>query len=173
MLDAEITRQFIDASQRKLEQDASQIARCVGLLSEQQLWQRANDHCNSVGNLVLHLTGNLRQWMLGGVAGHAVLRNRNAEFAERGPLPAGQILPPFERVIGQTLGVIGELTAARLVQTCVIQKYNTTTLVAVLHVVEHVSFHTGQIVQITKSLLDIDLSLYDEAGQRRRPRGFP
>lgn len=173
MPEQEIARLFVDGAQRKLEQDAAQIARCVGLLDERQLWQRANEHCNSVGNLVLHLTGNLRQWILGGVAGHAVLRNREAEFTERGPLPAAQIMPPFARVVDQSLAVFGQLTAAALIEARTIQNYPVSALIAVFHVVEHVSFHTGQIVQITKELLNVDLSLYDDAGQRRHPRGFP
>lgn len=173
MLEQEIANLFVDGAQRKLEQDAAQIARCVGLLDEGRLWRRANENCNSVGNLVLHLTGNLRQWILAGVAGHAVLRDRNAEFAERGPLPAEQILPPFTRVIEQSLAVFGQLTPARLIEARTIQNYAVTPLIAVLHVVEHVSFHTGQIVQITKELLNVDLSLYDDGGQRRHLRGFP
>lgn len=169
----EIARQFTDACGRKLQQDRWQIERCVGLLNETQLWQRANAHCNSVGNLVLHLTGNLRQWIIGGLAGEAVLRNRQAEFDERGPLPAAQIMSAWNRVVEQSLKIIVGLSGQTLREPRTIQKYETTVLVAVLHVVEHVSFHTGQIVQITKTLLDVDLSLYDERGQRRNPVGFP
>lgn len=170
---ANVAEQFVDGAVRKLAQDAGQIRRCVGLLNAEQCWQRANSHCNSVGNLVLHLTGNLRQWILGGVAGHAVLRNRSAEFETRGPLPATEFLPPFERVIAETLTVVAGLSAAQLAEPREIQGYRTTVLIAVLHVVEHVSFHTGQIVHITKTILDVDLSLYDEGGQRRSLQGFP
>lgn len=158
----------------KLRQDARQIARCVALLADVELWSRANNHCNSVANLLLHLEGNVRQWILGGVAGRAVTRQRQAEFDARGGASAESLVRALAATIDETIGVIEALSAADLVQRRRIQDYDVTVLQAVYHVVEHFSWHAGQIVHMTKALRDVDLSLYDSRGFRAgAPGGLP
>ncbi|MGE0481956.1 MAG: DUF1572 family protein [Phycisphaerae bacterium] len=157
---------FILYATQKLDENRRQIARCVGLLSDDELWQRANVHCNAVGNLVLHLTGNIRQWILGGVGGEPVTRDRPAEFSARGPCAAAEFMPQFDGVLRRAADVIGALGASDLARPRSIQGYSVSTLVAVFHVVEHLSFHTGQVVQITKELKNVDLSLFDPHGRK-------
>lgn len=162
VLATEFTRYAI----QKLDENRRQIARCVSLLSTDELWQRSNDHCNAVGNLVLHLTGNIGQWILGGVGGESSARDRPAEFAARGPLAAAEFMPRFDEVLRRAAVVIATLGAADLLRPRSIQGYSVSTLVAVFHVVEHLSFHTGQVVQITKELKNVDLSLFDVQGRK-------
>lgn len=158
---------------QKLEQNLGQIRRCVGLLDEAQLWQRRNAHCNSVGNLVLHLAGNVHEWINAGLGGDVLSRNRAAEFAERGPLPGATILARLEATVRRACQVLEGLDAADLAQRRRIQAYDVATIVAVTHVVEHFSFHTGQIVHETKALRDCDLSLYDERGHKPGGNQYP
>lgn len=166
--------EFAQAVCRKLRQDLDQIARCVALLDAEQLWQRENTHCNSVGNLLLHLTGNVRQWILHGLGGEAFDRDRPGEFAARGPLPVEAALGPLTETVKRAIALIGALPPADFAQRRAIQGYDVTTLLAVFHVAEHFSFHTGQIVHMTKALRDVDLSLYDEQGRRLgQPGGQP
>ena len=164
-----LLRDFCEAAARKLDKDRYQIERCCGLLDDRQLWTRANAHCNSVGNLVLHLTGNVGQWILAGLAAEPFRRDRPAEFAERGPLQRSALLGPFNDVVTRATRVIRRLEPAALRREYVIQAYRVSGLLAVFHVAEHFSFHTGQIVQITKALRDVDLSLYDADGRPTWP----
>jgi uncharacterized damage-inducible protein DinB len=150
----------------KLRQDFEQVRRCATLLSEAEFWQRVNAHTNSAANLTLHLTGNVRQWVLAGLGGETLERDRPAEFAAPGPTPAAPLVGALMATVDAACGVIGELDAAALERTYEIQHYQVTGVVAVFHVVEHFAGHTGQIVHITKALRDVDLSLYDAQGRR-------
>jgi len=170
-MDAVLIAQFRDAACRKLRQDMDQITRCTRLLSDQEAWSRSNEHCNSIANLLLHLAGNIRQWIVSGIGGEPFDRDRPAEFAARDVRPVGPILAELERVVTRAMETIAAMDAAAVARTYAIQRYSVTGLQAVFHVAEHISFHTGQIVHMTKVLKNVDLSLYDEQGQRRQSAG--
>ncbi len=157
--------ELLAAVARKIEKDRYQIERCCGLLDDTQLWHRANDHCNSVAHLVLHLTGNVGQWILAGLAAEPFRRDRRAEFSQHEPLPRRAVLGRFNEVVTRATRVIRTLDEAALDRVYVIQNYRVRGLLAVFHVAEHFSFHTGQIVHMTKSLRDVDVSLYDAEGR--------
>lgn len=150
----------------RLQDCLANIERCVGLLTVEQTWQRPNDVSNSVGNLVLHLTGNVRQWIVSGLGGEPFDRDRPAEFAERGPLPTEEIRAGLRNVVRRANEIIGGLSSTALEREYSIQGRTVTGVAAVFHVVEHFSFHTGQIVSMTKLFTGRDLSLYDPQGQR-------
>lgn len=169
----ELWAELSQAIIRKLEQDCSQVVRCVRLLEPPEVWHRVNPRCNSVGNLVLHLTGNMRQWILSGVGGEPFERDRPAEFTERGPRPVEPLLAAFTQTVQRASEIIATLKAESLSIRRGIQGYEVSTLVAVFHAVEHFSFHTGQIVHMTKALKNVDLSLYDEQGRRFEGTGQP
>src|SRR5262245_32113644 len=95
---------FTGYAARKLEDHFAQIRRCAALLSDEQLWYRPNEHSNSVGNLLLHLNGNIRQWILGGVGGQTIQRNRQAEFDARGPMPRQHVLDPLVKTVDAACG---------------------------------------------------------------------
>lgn len=172
---AEVIADLLKSSvSAKFRQDLAQIVRCVRLLSHTELWQRANDHCNSVANLVLHLTGNVTQWVIDGLGGESHSRNRPAEFAAREGGDADAILPPLEQSLERVLTIIAGISADQLAKRYTIQGYDVSGVDVVYHVGEHFSFHTGQIVHITKAIRGVDLSLYDEQGRLRgKPGGQP
>jgi uncharacterized damage-inducible protein DinB len=128
------------------------IQECAGRLSEDEVWWRPNPAVNSAGNLLLHLRGNLAQWILEGLGGVPYERHRDREFAEKGPLPKAELLASLERVVGECQRVIRGLSAEDLRRPREIQGQGTDGVYTVQHVVEHMSYHTGQIVQITKEL---------------------
>ncbi|HEX6985514.1 MAG TPA: DUF1572 family protein [Planctomycetaceae bacterium] len=167
--DDALTRAFTSYATGRLGDCLSNVERCVGLLTAEQVWHRPNEASNSVGNLVLHLTGNVRQWIVAGLGGEPFDRDRPAEFAERGPLPTERILPPLRQTVERACDVIGGLTPEALLREYPIQGRTVTGLAATFHVVEHFSFHTGQVVSITKLLTGRDLSLYDAQGRRVAP----
>ncbi len=161
-----LSREFTTAAVRKLKQDFGQLKRCAALLDDAQIWQRANENCNSVANLLLHLNGNLTQWMLAGLGGESFDRDRPAEFAARGGISGAVLTDQLGKTIERASTLISGLDASALEQRRIIQGYDVSTLAAVFHVVEHVSFHTGQVIQITKELRNVNLALFDEQGRR-------
>jgi uncharacterized damage-inducible protein DinB len=166
MSDSQLWADFVAYATTKLEQNLAQVSRCAGLLTHEELWRRANQHANSVGNLLLHLNGNVRQWIAAGVGGQPFHRNRPAEFAARAPQPADDALANLEQTVTAALRIIAALPSHKATVRRHIQDYEVSTQTAIFHVVEHFSFHTGQIVHATKLIKDVDLSLYDEQGRK-------
>jgi len=169
----DMCRAFTDHAAGTLTQDLAQIERCAALLDRDALWERPNSHTNSVGNLVRHLAGNVGQWILDGLGNVPFERDRPAEFAARASRPGVDELAELSQTVTRAIEIIRGLDAAALGRRIRPQGYDVTGLVAVFHVVEHFSFHTGQIVHQTKILRDIDLSLYDAQGHKRDQSGVP
>jgi uncharacterized damage-inducible protein DinB len=167
--------EFCTYAATRLQDNLQQIEKCVSLLSVEQVWSRPNDVSNSIGNLVLHLRGNVQQWIVSSIGGTAFERDRPLEFAQREPLAVQEILPPLKETVARAADVIRGLSAERLLEPVTIQGYTLTVLAAVFHVVEHFSLHTGQIVYQTKVVTGLDLSLYDAQGRRidGRASGVP
>ncbi len=175
MSDGPLVRQFREFATGKLADSLANVERCTQLLDSEQVWWRPNEVSNSVGNLVLHLTGNVRQWIVAGIGGEPFDRDRAGEFSQTGPLPTDTILGELRRVVERAIEIVSRLDEVTLVGECEIQGYRVTGTYAVAHAVEHFSFHTGQIVSTTKLVLGRDLSLYDENGRRLddRDAGVP
>lgn len=150
----------------KLRDQAAQIDRCVRLLSEEQVWERANVVSNSIGNLVLHLTGNVRQWAGEGLGGVAFDRDRPAEFARRDPLPTDALLAGLHAAVAIACTALERLSPAELAAERTIQGRQISGVAAAVHVTEHFTGHASQIVAYTKLLTGRDLSLYDDQGRR-------
>ena len=162
----ELAVNFNTYAQTKLSDSLRQIEKCLNLLSLEQVWHRPNDVSNAIGNLVLHLAGNVRQWIIASLGGESFARDRAAEFAQCEPLSTDEILKRLRQTVERACDVIGGLSPDALSARVTIQGYNVTGLEAVFHVVEHFSLHTGQIVYATKLLINQDLSAYDTAGRR-------
>jgi len=153
-------RVFIGFSADKLSQLAGRIETCLGKLTHEQIWWRGADESNAIGNLVLHLRGNLGQWILSAVGGAPDMRDRDGEFnAQDGPGTEELASLLRERVAG-TVAVIRGLTAERLMEKVHVQKYDVTVLEAVYHVVEHIGQHAAQIMYATKMMARTDLGFY-------------
>ena len=153
---------FILQSRLHLKEDfLPKILRCLEQLTEPDIWWRAHQANNSAGNLVLHLAGNVRQWIISGLGGAEDKRHRALEFAERGPLPKAELLAKLEETLAEADKVLANFPSAQLTEERTIQGFRKTGLQTILHVVEHFSFHTGQIIYITKLRLGVDLKFYD------------
>jgi len=144
--------------------------RCaVEALPPDALWWRPNELSNSVGNLLLHLVGNIRQWIVSGVGGAPGSRNRAEEFATREGPPALELLAEIERALTEADQVMSALTAANLLERRVIQGRDVAVFEAVLHVVEHFSLHLGQIILLAKLHAPGAVQFYEDAGGLARP----
>ena len=151
---------FVQASSKKLDQLLSRIRDCVNKLEPDEIWARGHENENAIGNLVLHLSGNVGQWIIAGVGGAPDTRERDTEFAARGGMETAELLGRLESAVKEAIVVIGRVTPERLTQRVVIQKYDLTVLEAIFHVVEHFAQHTGQIIFATKMLTGEDLGFY-------------
>ena len=155
-----IDRLFLDHSVSKLRQLTERIETCLGKLNEEQVWARGSQNENAIGNLVLHLCGNVRQWIIAGVGGQPDVRERDAEFAARGGVVVAELTRRLRGTVDEAVSVIESVTPTRLSQRLLIQQYDESVLEAIYHVVEHFSMHTGQIIFATKMLTGADLGFY-------------
>ena len=154
---------FLEFSRHKLfEQYWPRLRSCVEQLSDEQVWWRPNESSNSVGNLILHLEGNVRQWLVGSFARSEDTRNRPAEFQARAGLPGSVLIAQLGATMQQASETLARLTEHDLLALFDIQGYRVTGLHAVYQVVEHFGMHYGQIAYITKALRGQDLGFYRE-----------
>lgn len=139
-----------DARNLLAKEHLPHIVKCLGQLSEEDIWWRPNGESNSAGNLVLHLCGNVRQWIISGLGGAEDHRERDLEFSEHGPIPRKALIARLQTTVREACAVIDGVSETSLSQRYAIQGYHVTKLGAVFHVVEHFAYHTGQIIFITK-----------------------
>lgn len=158
----ELARLFLaEARFHLMQQYLPWLRACLNRLSEEDIWWRPNDKSNSAGNLILHLCGNVRQWIIHGVGGVKDSRDRNAEFAERGPIARAELLARLETTLAEVDAVLQRTGAGDLPQPRRIQGFEQTVLSAIFHVVEHFSHHTGQIIFLTKMRTGADLKFWN------------
>ena len=158
-----LTDLFLTFSRKKLlEQYWPRLRACVAPMTSEQVWWRPNEASNSIGNLILHLNGNVRQWLVASFNCLPDDRNRPAEFSERRLIPAAVLLDKLGATMKEASEVLARLTESDLLATFQIQGYTVSGLEAVYQVVEHFGMHYGQIVFITKLVRADDLGFYRE-----------
>jgi len=159
---SDIGQTFIARSRYHLSEDfLPKVERCLSLLTDQQIWWRPNSESNSIGNLLLHLSGNARQWIVCGVGGVADARDRDSEFAQREMIPREELRSLLKQTLREVDTTLAQFDPAKLLEMRTIQGLDVSVLEAILHVVEHFSMHTGQIILLTKLLTAHDLHFYD------------
>lgn len=157
---------FINQSRRYLtEEYFPKIRRSLEKLSPEDIWWRPQEGSNSIGNLILHLAGNVRQWVIAGIGGAPDLRERQAEFDRREGLTGDELLAVLWETLEEVDGVLSELSVEALQEERVIQGLPNTVLSVLYHVVEHFSMHTGQIIYISKLRTGRDLGFYRVRGR--------
>jgi uncharacterized damage-inducible protein DinB len=159
---------FLTFSQDRLQLYAARINDCLNRLSDEQVWMRGSENENAIGNLVLHLCGNVRQWIGTGVMNQQDVRDRHAEFEAQGGRTTRELQTLLESTISQTLETLRTLPPEKLAQPVTVQKTNTTVLQAIYAVVEHFAHHTGQIIFATKMLTASDLGYYKHLNRPRK-----
>jgi hypothetical protein len=149
--------EFIAEARRRFDSSLVMIRHCLGQLDDAQVWWRPREDMNSVGNLLLHLAGNLRQRLGAIVDGQPDVRDRLLEFTERGPIPKGELVRRFEEAAGGAGAVISALSPERLLETRRVPLLDGTTeksvLGVVLHALTHLNGHAQEILQMTRSQL--------------------
>jgi uncharacterized damage-inducible protein DinB len=163
---ATVDRLFTEFSCRKLRQLTACIRGCAAPLTAEQLWRRAAEDQNAAGNILLHLAGNVRQWIVSGVGGAPDIRVREREFSTRGGADAAELLARLEATMEEAVTAIERLTAERLAERVTIQGYDVTVLEAVYHVVEHFSQHAGQVIVLSRQATGASPGFYRHLEQQ-------
>jgi uncharacterized damage-inducible protein DinB len=158
----ELGTAFIARAQYHLLDDfLPKIDRSVNLLTEEQIWWRANPESNSIGNLLLHLSGNVRQWIISGLGGATDARQRDTEFAQKEIISRDELCNRLKQTVTEAADVLGMLDTDQLLEKRTIQGFDVTMLEAILHVVEHFSMHTGQIILLAKQMTAKDMRFHN------------
>ena len=158
-----------ECNRRLFDESLPRIRKCLGLLSEEEIWARPNTETVSVGNLVLHLCGNVRQWICSGLGGQADHRERAKEFSNPGPMPTAELLDRLETTMRDARAVIDACDPDALLEKHPVQIYEESGVSILVHVVEHFSYHTGQITYYTKTRKCVDTGYYAGANLSGKP----
>ena len=153
--------EFIDASRTLLIDDyLPKLLKCAEILSEDDAWWRPNESSNSIGNMLLHVCGNMREWIIGGAGGESVERDREAEFAARRSMSKDDIIAEVERTVRHVDLVLADLPEETLLDRIQVQGFSVTRLQAVYHAIEHFGYHLGQVIYVTKLRSGKDLGIF-------------
>ena len=169
MMESELGPLFLSYSTKKLEQMTGHIETCLSKLDTPLVWSRNGSHENTVGNLVLHLEGNVRQWIIHGIGGVPDVRQRDLEFSAAGGPSAVELASCLRETVNGAMRIIGDLTAERLVERITPQHTTVSVLEAIYQVVGHFQQHTGQIMFATKQLTGEGLGFYQPPAQPANP----
>lgn len=163
-------RVFVELSKYFLTREyPSKLRQCLEALPHESIYARSNESSNSIGNLLLHLAGNVRQWIVGGVGGNEVERDRLSEFTAVSGPEKEALLSNLETALREAAAVLDSISDDDLTAKRFIQGRETTVLGAIYHVVEHFAMHTGQIVLLTKTHAPGAIHFYDDSGPVAKP----
>ena len=151
------------AVKHMFEESVPRILKCLAMLSEEEIWFRPNEETVSIGNLIVHLCGNVRQWIICGLGGAADERKRSIEFEEKGPMSNALLDERFRSTMTEARTTLEGVNPESLLRVRRVQGNNETGMSILMHVVEHFSYHTGQITFAVKSRKNVDMGYY--AGQ--------
>jgi hypothetical protein len=158
-MDNEIGVLFLKDSSARLEWMTGYMKTCLGKLTDEQVWERHGPHENSVGNLVLHLCGNMRQWIMHGVGGVPDVRVRDKEFSATGGVTGPELIDHLDKTVAEARAVIETFPPERLAERTTPQHREVSMLEAIYQVAGHVQQHGGQIILLTKQMTGKDLDL--------------
>lgn len=155
-----VNEEFKTQSIYRIEENLLRVKQCFRHLTDDEMWLRPNDFSNSIANIILHLCGNIRQYILSGLGEQQDTRERDEEFASRGGFLKNEVLNMLEETIEQAIAIIGNLTEENLLKVRQVQGFSMSGLGIIVHVTEHLSYHTGQIAFWVKQFKNMDLGFY-------------
>jgi uncharacterized damage-inducible protein DinB len=150
----------MDQALYRISESTERVKACLELISEEELWLRPTPVSNSIGNLILHLAGNMRQYIVSSLGRRPDQRQRDSEFSAEGGFTKEELLTYFLTNYEEVVAVLRSLTDQDLLESKSVQVYNLSGIGHILHVVEHYSYHAGQIAFWTKQLRNQDLGFY-------------
>jgi|SRR5579863_2458122 len=160
--------EFIDQSLKTIDENTMKIKACMKQLDESEIWFRHNEHVNSVGNIILHLCGNIRQYIISSLGGAPDIRERDLEFSTEGGFTNADLTAKWQETIREAKMIIARANPENLLRHRVVQGTKHSGISIIIHVTEHYSYHTGQIIFLTKLYKNMDMGFYSgkELNQR-------
>ncbi len=155
-----IKKEFIKDCSRHLNEYTKRVKICLDILNEEQVWQKPNEASNSIANLILHLCGNMTQYVLSSLGGKPDFRERDIEFSVKGGLTKEQLFEKLSAVVKSVIEEIQIHDEESLLKTRMVQGFEKNGIAIILHITEHYSYHTGQIALLTKLMTNEDLGFY-------------
>jgi uncharacterized damage-inducible protein DinB len=151
------------------EESRIKLRKTIKALPDELLWWRPNEQANSVGNLLMHLEGNVRQWIIGGVGGAPDVRDRAGEFGAHEGATREALLGRLEQTLDEADAVLARIRPEQLTERRRVQTRDVTVLEAIYQVVQHFSLHVGQIILVAKAQVPGAVKFYEDAGGAARP----
>ena len=159
-MNEEFINEFVSQAIHRIDENTPKIASCLQELEESEIWKRPNQHSNSVGNIILHLCGNIRQYAISSLGKSKDVREREKEFSADGGYSGSELMKKLTSTLEEAKNIIQNITEEELLRKRNVQGYTHSGIGIIVHVTEHYSYHTGQIIFWTKLLRDKDLGFY-------------
>ena len=158
----EFVKEFIDQSIIRIDENTQKLTTCLHHLEEAEIWKRPNQNSNSVGNIILHLCGNIRQYAISSLGQIEDTRERDKEFSADGGYSKSELLKKLRDTVEQAKNIIKYISEVELLRKRQVQGFTHSGVGIIIHVTEHYSYHTGQIIFWVKLLKDKDLGFYKD-----------
>ncbi|WP_339652324.1 DinB family protein [uncultured Maribacter sp.] len=159
--ESQLIEELVKNALYRMDESTRMIKKSLSDISDEEVWQKPNSSLNSIANLMLHLCGNISQYIISSLGENEDKRNRDAEFSATGGLTKAELLKKLEDVVDTAKRVIFDATPNQLVRMRSVQGFTFSGVGIILHAVEHYSYHTGQIAFWVKQLKNTDLGFYD------------
>ena len=153
-------QEFIKESIYRINESTQRVLKCLNEIDEIELWKKPNEHSNSIGNIVLHLCGNIRQYIISSLGQVEDIRERDKEFSADEAFKKSELLTKLQQTINEAITVMEGLDELALAKLYLVQGFQLSGIGIVIHVTEHFSYHTGQIAFWVKLLRNTDLGFY-------------
>ena len=162
------TKEFIEQSISRFEENTPKIEKCLAELTEDELWHRPNASSNSTGNIILHLCGNITQYVLSSLGNTEDKRERDKEFSSTRVLQKAELIDKLKTTVSAAVKIMRSLNDDDMLQKHSVQGFDLSAIGIIIHVVEHYSYHTGQIIFWTKLIKDKDLGFYSNVDLNKK-----
>lgn len=155
-----IVEELVKNALYRMDESTRMIRKSLEVISEDEVWQKPNESLNSIANLILHLCGNITQYIISSLGETEDVRNRDLEFSTDSGINKRELLDRLEHTVANAKRVIFDARLEQLIKVRSVQGFSFSGIGIVLHVVEHYAYHTGQIAFYTKQLKNQDLGFY-------------
>jgi len=161
-MEEKIKEEFVQNALYRLDESTRMCSISLEHLAEEDIWKRPNESLNSIGNLILHLCGNITQYVISSLGETEDMRERDAEFNTESGLTKEGLFQKLKETVETAKRVINDASIEQLIRKRDVQGFYFSGIGIVLHAVEHYSYHTGQIAFLTKQLKNTDLGFYKD-----------
>ena len=155
-----LVQEFIEQSLYRINQSTTKVFSCFEELSSEDIWRRPNNASNSIGNIILHLCGNIRQYAISSLGNQPDIRERAQEFLAKDGYTKDELKNKLGSTVNEAIEIIKNSEEKSLLKIYSVQGFSLSGMGIIIHVTEHYSYHAGQIIFWTKFLKNKELGFY-------------